>query len=120
MTRYYVKYNFFLSQWKRLRVHWRGKKALINNEKIYYIKKLAIASKIKTNLEVMSASGVVTNNVMKTTYPFRASGFCEPVLQKLQETRQNQAPFHSSACYRNTLLRKIVTRPPTRGLKATF
>jgi hypothetical protein len=62
----------------------------------------------------MSASGVVTNNVMKTTYPFRASGFekeiCEPVLQKLQETRQNQAPFHSSACCSNMVLRKIVRK----------
>jgi hypothetical protein len=61
---------------------------------------------------------------MKTTYPFRASRFekeiCEPVFQKLRETRQNQAPFRSSAGYSNMLLHKIVTLPPTRGLKATF
>jgi hypothetical protein len=66
---------------------------LINNEKIYYIKQLEMASQIKANLKVTSARGVITNNVMKMTYPFRSSRFekkiCEPVFQKLRETRQN-------------------------------
>jgi hypothetical protein len=62
---------------------------LINIEKIYYLKQIAIASEITASLEVMSASGVITNNIIKTTYPFHASGFekeiCEPVYRSCEK-----------------------------------